>query len=249
VNDRCRGALPICLNHIDDVSSGLSVAVIQADAALSDHWALVAEAINAIWAFSRDHDHRSEDELTLQLFGIRLFNAAGASIKLAMASYYQSAFGQVRDVIETSFLKAYPEEIDDWRRADRKKRISHFGPGRIRTVLDKRDGYTSGERKKIYDLISEYATHPSYPGVTMTTTGAANIAQVGPFFDEKKLRSWLGEVALRLSPAGLVLLPHPDGSDTRLLITTAYYLQVVNSWWSKYRGVKPQAASPVSTQS
>jgi hypothetical protein len=223
-----------------------TLATIKADAALSDHWNLVAEAMNAIYAFSHDHPHGSEDELALQYLGIRLFNAAGASIKLAFAGYYQGAFGHVRDVIETSFLVDYlsthPKEIDEWRRADRKKRMTHFGPGRIRTALDKRDGYTSGERKRIYDLISEYATHASYPGVTLTTTGPANMAQVGPFFDEQKLRSWLGEMALRLSPAALVLLPHPDGSDMKLLATSAHYLEVCNKWWSKYRGMKPQAA-------
>src|SRR5262245_5686440 len=143
-----------------------TLAAIKADAALSDHWNLVAEAMNAIYAFSHDHPHGSEDELTLQYLGIRLFNAAGASVKLALSGYYQKAFGQLRDVIETSFLVDYlsthPEEIDEWRRADRKKLISHFGPGRIRNMLDKRDSYTSGERTRIYHLISELASHPSY---------------------------------------------------------------------------------------
>jgi hypothetical protein len=77
--------------------------------------------------------------------------------------------------------------------------------------------------------------------VTLTATGTANMAQVGPFFDEQKLRSWLGEMALRLSPAALILLPNPDGSDMKLLVTQTHYLGVVNKWWSKYRGMKPQA--------
>ena len=94
----------------------------------------------------------------------------------------------MRDVIETSFLvdylSTYPAEIDKWRRADQKKRTSQFGAARIRSALDKRDGYTSGERKRIYGIFSEYATHASYPGVTLMTTGPANMAQVGPFFDD-----------------------------------------------------------------
>jgi hypothetical protein len=40
-------------------------------------------------------------------------------------------------------------------------------------------------------LISEAASHASYPGISLTTTGPANTAQVGPFFDEKKLATWL----------------------------------------------------------
>jgi hypothetical protein len=119
--------------------------------------------------------------------------------------------------------------------------ISQFGVARIRNALDKRDGYTSGERKRIYGIFSEYATHASYPGVTLMTTGRANVAQVGPFFDEQKLRSWLGEMAIRLSHAAMLLLPNPDGSDMKLLLAQTHYLEVVDKWWSKYRGMKPQA--------
>jgi len=57
-----------------------SLEAIKADATLSDHWNLVTEAMNAIYAFTHDHVHKSEDELTLQYLGIRLFNAAGASV-------------------------------------------------------------------------------------------------------------------------------------------------------------------------
>src|SRR5215472_12736401 len=124
-----------------------SLTAIKANAALSDHWNLVAEAMNVIYAFAHDHDHGNENELTLQYLGIRLFNAAGASIKLGLSGYYQPAFHQVRDVIETYFLvdylSTYPEKIDEWRRADKKKRISHFGPALIRNALDKRSGHTS----------------------------------------------------------------------------------------------------------
>jgi len=118
-------------------------------AAIDADWNLVAEAMNAVYAFTHDHAYGSENELTLQYLGIRLFNAAGASVKLALSGYYQKAFHQVGDAIETYFLvdylSTYPEQIDEWRRADKKKRIAHFGPGFIRNALDKRDRYTSGD--------------------------------------------------------------------------------------------------------
>jgi hypothetical protein len=237
------------LHDLEEKLRARSLEVIRADAALSDHWNLVAEAMNAIYAFTHDHIHGSENELTLQYLGIRLFNAAGASVKLALSGYYQKAFHQVRDVIETSFLVDYlstnPEKIDEWKRADKTKRIAQFGPGIIRNALDKRDGYASGERKRIYDLISELASHPSYPGISLMTTGAANMAQVGPFFDDKKLRVWLYEIAMRLSHAAMVLLPdHLEGHDLKLLATQAHYLEVNNEWWSKYRDLKLRGALP-----
>ena len=84
-----------------------SLAIIKADAKLSDHWTVVSEAMNVIYAFSHDHLHQSDNELTLQYLGIRLFNAAGASIRLALSGYYQKAFDQVRDILETYFLVDY----------------------------------------------------------------------------------------------------------------------------------------------
>jgi len=229
--------------HEEELRS-ISLASIKSDAVLSDHWKLVSEAMNAIYAFTHDHVHESDNELTLQYLGVRLFNAAGASVKLALSGYYQKAFDQVRDVIETYFLvdylSTYPEKIDEWKRADKKKRISHFGPGFIRNQLDKRDGYTTGERKRIYDLISELASHASYSGISLTTTGPANMAQVGPFFDAQKLSSWLGETAMRLSHAAVVLVANAEGRDLRLLMTRKHYLEVVHKWWAKYRGAKAQ---------
>jgi hypothetical protein len=144
-----------------------SLSFIQSHENLRDHWALVSEAMNLFYAFSHDHEHGSGDELTLQYIGVRLFNAASASIKLAMSGYYHKAFDQVRDILETYFLLDYllshPEKIARWKASDKKQRIAHFGPGIIRTALDKRDEHTGG-RKKIYDALSEHASHASYPG-------------------------------------------------------------------------------------
>jgi hypothetical protein len=89
-------------------------------------------------------------------------------------------------------------------------------------------------------LISELASHASHPGISLTTTGPANMAQVGPFFDAKKLAIWLQEMATRLSHAAVVLVSNPEGRDVKLLMTRKHYLEVVNKWWSRYRGMKPQ---------
>src|SRR2546430_3631458 len=124
--------------------------------------------MNAIYAFSHDHPHGSEDELTLQYLGIRLFNAAGVSVKLALSGYYQKAFDQVRDVIETYFLvdylSTYPDEIDEWKRADRKKLTWYFSPARIRNELDKRDRYN--RIKPLYERLpgsrKQLGSYPAY---------------------------------------------------------------------------------------
>jgi hypothetical protein len=218
-----------------------SLAAIERDVALSEHLNVVGEAMNIIYAFAHDHTHGSDNELTLQYLGVRLFNAAGASVKLALSGYYQKAFVHLRDIIETYFLVDYlcthPEKILEWKNADKKKRIAEFGPGAIRSALDKRDGYTSGKRKQIYDLISEFASHATYSGVALTASGPANLVQVGPFFDEEKLGSWVQEMAMRLSHAAIILVTNAEGTDVALLRARAHYLDIVNAWWSKYRGL------------
>jgi hypothetical protein len=79
-----------------------SLALIAKRVDLTDHWKLVQEAMNVIFAFVNEHVHVSDDELTMQLLGVRLFNAAAASIKLALSGYYQKAFVHVRDILEVT---------------------------------------------------------------------------------------------------------------------------------------------------
>jgi hypothetical protein len=69
------------------------------------------------------------------------------------------------------------------------------------------------------------------------------MAQVGPFFDEKKLVIWLHEMAMRLSHAAVVLVSNAEGSDLKLLMIKKHYLEAVKNWYSKYRGMNLDAAS------
>jgi hypothetical protein len=125
----------------------------------------------------------------------------------------------VRDILETGFLVdylvTYPHKIAEWKAADKKARITHFGPGVVRTALDKRDGYTSGARKAVYDLISEAASHASYRSFALVAN-ADKLGEIGPFFDEKKLGSWLEELAKRFPHAALHVNSGPGGTDLKL---------------------------------
>ena len=222
-----------------------SLEAIKADRALHDHLNIISDAMNLIYAFSHDYQHQGDDELTYQLFGIRLFNAASASIKLALSGYYQKAFDHVRDVLETYFLLDYltthSGRLDEWKKSDKKARMKLFGPGVIRDALDKRDGYMNGERTKIYGLISEYASHISCLGFRLVTN-EQNLGEVGPFYDRSKLEAWLQELAKRLYHAPVILAHDHRGIDGVLLATRAHYLNAVNAWVAKYLGGKPPIA-------
>jgi hypothetical protein len=215
-----------------------SLALIAKRADLTDHLALVQEAMNAIWAFTQAHVHNSDDELTFQFLGIRLFNAAAVSIKLALAGYYQKAFVHVRDILETYFLVDYlrsnPAKVAVWKMADKRQRAREFSPMKIRDELDKRSGYVEGARKAAYDLISENASHATYRGFHLTTQGG--LGKIGPFIDELKLQAWLEEMAKRFGHAAIVLLFDFEGQDHKLDLTRGHYLNVMNEWGGKYYG-------------
>ena len=123
------------LHEYEEQLRAESLALIAKHADLTDHWKLVQEAMNVIFAFVNEHVEVSDDELTMQFLGIRLFNAAAASIKLALSGYYQKAFVHVRDILETYFLVDYlrsnPAQISVWKTADKKRLKRDFSPVRI----------------------------------------------------------------------------------------------------------------------
>jgi hypothetical protein len=66
-----------------------SMALIAADPELSRRLEMIQKAMALIFGYTIDHTSRSEDEATMQLLGIRLFNAAASGVKLALSGYYQ----------------------------------------------------------------------------------------------------------------------------------------------------------------
>jgi hypothetical protein len=226
------------LHSHEEVLRAQSLTLVEQRSDLKDHLDLVQDAMNVIWAFTQEHAHNSDDELTMQFFGIRLFNAAAVSIKLALSGYYQKAFVHVRDILETYFLvdylRANPEKVAVWKSSTKKQRLTDFSPRKIREELDKRDGFKENARKFAYDLISENASHATYRGFHLTTQGG--LGQIGPFVDELKLQAWLEEMAKRLGHGAVVLLADYEGVDHPLDLTRRHYLQAMNGWGQKYYG-------------
>jgi hypothetical protein len=171
---------------------------------------LVANSMGVIFGFSHDHVAKHENELIIQYMGIRLFNSAATSIKLALGGYPQNAFSHIRDIVEVAhlvdFFFTFPDRILEWKTSDKKARIKKFGPGKIRLALNQRDKETDDKRKEVFDALSEIATHVSYSGFVLVNN--EGMGQLGPFVDEKKLRAWLEEIALRLVPAAILLGKH-----------------------------------------
>ena len=213
-----------------------SAKLIDANEHLAAHMRLVQEAMNVFYALTKGHSHQADDELTIQMLGIRLFNGASSAVKLGMSGYYQTALDQVRDIIETSFLLDYfrtnPDKITIWKNADRRQRQDQFGPVKIRMALDDRDGFEQRKREEMYRLFSEHASHATYRGFRMTTKD--NLGEIGPFLNAEILQALVEELAKHFSYAAVVYRTHFPNASLELMSVCAKYDQIVNEWARKY---------------
>lgn len=196
-----------------------SMALIQADPELSKRLAAIEKAMVVIFGYTLEHTSRSDDEAAMQMLGIRLFNAAASSVKLALSGYYQTAFQQARDIMETGFLLDYfrtsPEKIAVWKAADRATRRKLFDPVQIRKALDERDDDTERRRAAEYSKLSELASHATWRGFRLTAR--QGFGELGPFVEAINLKAWLHEMVLRLGPSAVMYANQFPDADPKLV--------------------------------
>lgn len=187
-----------------------SMALIERTPDLVKRLAVIENAIVLLFVYTHDHEAENDDELTVKMLGIRLFNTATAAIKLGLSGYYQQAFSLTRDIMETGFLvdffRTSPAEISVWAASSDADRRKNFSPVKIRIALDERDGNKEKKREKAYGILSEYAAHATYRGFRVTMK--EGMGQLGPFVDEVILRAWLEEMVLRLGPSATLYAQH-----------------------------------------
>ena len=132
----------------------------QASETLLHHFNMVAESMNLLLHFSCSYQHRSEEQLIVQLLGIRLFNGSASAVHHMLAGYYQNSVMQQRDLLEVSFLLDYFRTdralILEWKAANESQRNQKFGAFQVRTALDDRDGFTERKREKHYKLLCSH---------------------------------------------------------------------------------------------
>ncbi|WP_137044593.1 hypothetical protein [Pseudolabrys sp. FHR47] len=171
---------------------------------------MTERVLGVLFAYSLDYVAKDDEEHTIQMLGLRLFNAGATSVKLGLSGYYQTALQQARDIMETGFLIDYfrtsPDQIAVWRTADRKTRRKLFDPFQIRVALDERDGDKEMRRATEYAKLSELVSHATARGFQFTARG--RYGELGPFIDDFMLKAWLHEVVLRLGPATMLYATH-----------------------------------------
>lgn len=196
-----------------------SMGLVAADPELGRRLEMIQKLMSLIFVYTIDHKSQSEDENTMQMLGVRLFNAASSGIKLALSGYYQTAFHQARDILEVGYLMDYfrtsPAERGVWKKADRKERREKFDPVKIRIALDARDGDNTKKRAEEYNKLSEMASHANFGGFRLTSRG--QFAELGPFVDARFLIAWLEETVLRLGPTAVMYANQFPNADPQLI--------------------------------
>ncbi len=213
-----------------------SVLEINADQNLNDQLVIIQESLNMIFDVTKSYKTEDNIELTIQYIGARLFNSIGTAIKLMLSGYYQSSVMFQRDIVEIGFLLDYflsdKSKIEEWIKSSRKERMDKFSPVTVRKALDNRDGFQEKKRQKIYKLMSEVATHPTYAGFKLLAPDGK--VHLGPFFDAKYLRHLIHELALRVSNFTVIYISHFENLPSTFLKVRVEYLVKIKEWAQKY---------------
>lgn len=176
---------------------------------LKEHLDIVYSSLNVIFN-TRFYEAQTDDELTIQALGIRLFNSIVSSLKLLLAGYYQSSVMIQRDILETGFLldyfSIYPSKISDWSNCNSRDRRINYGPKVIRDELNERDGVVESKRDETYKLMCELATHPTYRGFDLIAP--EGLAETGPFYHLRFLIAIFKELAKWVPLFTLIHLNH-----------------------------------------
>lgn len=227
------------LHGREEAIRGQSIEAIKASENFRRHAEMIEHTMSLLWYFIREHQSSSDDVRTVQLFGIRLFNATASVLKLLLSGYYQTSVLQHRDLAETIFLLDYfrtdQSLIAEWRNSTDKVRREKFCPAAVRTALDRRDGFTTGKRGDSYKMFCELGAHPTYLGFHMLTDKPDGDIYTGPFFDPKSLKAGLEELARHMALAGgifLNLFPQ-KASD---IPARLFYFEVQGQWAEQFLG-------------
>jgi hypothetical protein len=218
-----------------------SIKAIEKSDVLSAHAEFIECAMNALNHFTYGYETKDQDKRIVQLLGIRMFNATGASLKLLLSGYYQNAATLMRDVLETTGLVDYfgldPTRIARWRTLDDRARWKEFQSVVVRRELAKGDNEKMrAQRNETYKILSTYASHPSPQGFRMIRKSPAGLHEFGPFFDGEALSALVAETAKIMLPASTHFCIH---FKLRALVdhmTAIGFMEIRDKWEAKFFG-------------
>ena len=241
------------LHRQEEHLSEEAAAIVAGDKRLALHLTVVERAMD-LADILRQFPTDDEDMKVIQMLGMRMFNAFGASVKLALSGYVQNSALIMRDILETVFLvslfRGDIAAIERWRVADKKERMKHFSPLRVREALDARDGFESKKRAELYELFSELAGHPTMKSVNMMRPKKDGDAVIGPFIEATSLEAVLSEMGRLAIQAGEILDAFFPDKWTNGDASRAAFAEVKQHWLDTFypqRSVPAEASEPSNT--
>ena len=216
-----------------------TIELVTANEDLTDHLDIMERAMNVLDVLRKQNASGDEDERTVALLGIRVFNSFATAWKLTASGYYQAGTMILRDVLETTNLVnaflADPALIEQWRKADRKSLLNDFGPATIRRLLDDRQGQGKSRRGEIYAMFCSLGTHPTAEGFALLRPRGLD-AHIGPFVDITALRAVLEEVGKLAAQAGSTFCVSFDGSQDGTDAASHRFMLGAMDYFGKYIG-------------
>jgi hypothetical protein len=217
---------------------------IEATDNLLRHFNTVAKSMTLIDHFARGYTHAGDDELTIQLLGIRLFNSAAGAVQSLMGGYYQNSVMLQRDLLEVSFLLDYfrlnRALIAEWRRCDESARNRNFSAFKVRTALDDRDGFTTRKREAHYKLLCTLGAHATYQGFQLLQPTPGGDAHCGPYFAEGPLEAAAGELAKICVGAAANFAPFFKEKSTQDFEAKLRFTEGQVDWYEHFVGANEQ---------
>lgn len=215
-----------------------SLEEIAADEDLSRHVAVIEKSMDLLNLLSTNPpSDEDENTKTVRLLGMRLFNGCAAAFQLVVSGYYQNAAMIMRDLLETVFLLGFflhdPSKISEWRSADDSTRKKVFAPVKIRIALDEKSGFTEKKRAAAYELLCEFASHPTYKGFQMLAPKGQG-HHCGPFFDPTALKALIEELVKLAIQAGQNHTLFFNGKTKAEMETKIYFMEACSEWLECY---------------
>ena len=225
------------LHSQEELLRSRALSVVADDPKLALHIEVIVHTMN-LSDILRQFPTHDEDMKVIQILGMRMFNAFGASLKLALSGYVQNSALVMRDILETVFLmdlfRVDRTLIAKWRFADKKTLKNEFSPAAVRKVLDAHHGHTTRRREEQYKLFSELAAHPTMKSDWMMRPQKDGEAVIGPFIEKTSLEAVLSEMGRLAVQAGQHLSAFfpagwQDGHPPRLA-----FAQVAKVWFEVF---------------
>jgi hypothetical protein len=201
---------------------------------------VVAESMTLIDHFARRYAHTEDDELTIQLLGIRLFNSTAGAVQSLMGGYYQNSIMLQRDLLEVSFpldfFRSKKASIAEWRGCNESERNKQFSAFKVRTALDDRDGFTTRKREEHYKRLCTLGAHASYQGFQLLQPTAGGDAHCGPYFAERALEAAAGELAMVCVGAAANFAPFFKEKSTQHFEAKLRFMEAQVDWYERFVG-------------